>query len=719
MKVKLVDNGIILTVISALVFGLAIIAEVWSIGQADRPAIVKVTAQNNTSSEEFLGGEANRETLDEVELTRSEAHQQLLANPEITIDKEVFFSSLSNLLSEEGVSPVLLNDLAVLAISTSRYKEAVDYLNKSISLQPDYAKTYVNLGVALSRLDKNQQAELAYSKALEINPGYQKAAINLGVSYLNANRLPAAEELFSRAAEMSSGDNRAQALRLQGTTLIRTKEFSKAAEVLRRATEYNPRDPVIWLELGRTLSKLEGKSQAAIEAVKNAIALDSEGAKPRYRLGEIYNDLGLWKQAMKEYQAAIRLEPTHISARKKIAGLLEDHGDVRGSRVQLEWLARNLTEPGDVAMIRSKIAEFDNDQLGAISILMKELQQSGPVDKSLLRRLGLMLRKVDKYSSAIKVYDQYITAFPEETDAFVGAAGAALGLGLHEKAEHYIDRGISVNAKDKNLWFMQGRLLNTMGKPDKAILSYESCLKIRATDRKCALNLAVLKRRSGKDEEVVAIYRDILGRSPNYVPARFNLALVLSKLRRSSEAADQYEEILRLESDNVRARTRLAAIRISQRRLDQAEQLLRDGLDIDPSVVITRYDLAMLLGERGNTIGKMEELERVTRLDSKFSPGWRSLGVAQLNQGDADAAKTSLLKAFEINPQESADALSGLAIWLDRQGKPEKSMRLLKQILTAVPGHQNSSVKLAEIRLRSNTSTETRTETKAERLPVP
>lgn len=51
-----------------------------------------------------------------------------------------------------------------------KYKEALEYYNKAIELNPNKAKFYNNKGVALSALGRKSEALDCYNKAIELNP---------------------------------------------------------------------------------------------------------------------------------------------------------------------------------------------------------------------------------------------------------------------------------------------------------------------------------------------------------------------------------------------------------------------------------------------------------------------------------------------------------------------------------------------------------------------
>ena len=60
-----------------------------------------------------------------------------------------------------------------------KLEEAIEAYNKALSIKPDYAEAYNNMGNAL-RSRKVEESHRNYKKALSINPDYTEAYNNMG-----------------------------------------------------------------------------------------------------------------------------------------------------------------------------------------------------------------------------------------------------------------------------------------------------------------------------------------------------------------------------------------------------------------------------------------------------------------------------------------------------------------------------------------------------------
>ncbi|UCG11988.1 MAG: tetratricopeptide repeat protein, partial [Deltaproteobacteria bacterium] len=77
------------------------------------------------------------------------------------------------------------------------YGKAATHLETAVSLVPDFAIAYNNLGEAYEGLRRSREARRAYEKALEFDPDYVDAHLNLGkLLYRSGERKKAAKSFM-------------------------------------------------------------------------------------------------------------------------------------------------------------------------------------------------------------------------------------------------------------------------------------------------------------------------------------------------------------------------------------------------------------------------------------------------------------------------------------------------------------------------------------------
>jgi superkiller protein 3 len=99
------------------------------------------------------------------------------------------------------------NNLGIALRKLKRYEEAVVAYEQALRLNPNYDTAYNNLGYALDELKRYEEAVVAYEQALRLNPNSDKAYNNLGWLYETQGKLQDAMTQYERALEINPNDS--------------------------------------------------------------------------------------------------------------------------------------------------------------------------------------------------------------------------------------------------------------------------------------------------------------------------------------------------------------------------------------------------------------------------------------------------------------------------------------------------------------------------------
>jgi len=93
------------------------------------------------------------------------------------------------------------NGIALVFQRTRQYEKAIDYYRKAISLKPDLASAYNNLGSLLRDQRKLNESLACYNRCVQIDPGYFSAYGNKGNIYQEFSRIDKALESYEYSLE--------------------------------------------------------------------------------------------------------------------------------------------------------------------------------------------------------------------------------------------------------------------------------------------------------------------------------------------------------------------------------------------------------------------------------------------------------------------------------------------------------------------------------------
>jgi tetratricopeptide (TPR) repeat protein len=173
-----------------------------------------------------------------------------------------------------------------------------------------------NLGSALSRIERHDEAAAHFEKALEIIPANYDSLLydlllNMGVSRFYQNRLPETIEYCQSALRLRPDAPKAHDL--MGMALAMQGQGEAALDEMRRAAELAPNDADIQKDLGVTLARL-GRTSEAIDRFHEALRLNPYNAWAHNDLGLSLLESGKPEESIPEFEAALRLNPALKSA---------------------------------------------------------------------------------------------------------------------------------------------------------------------------------------------------------------------------------------------------------------------------------------------------------------------------------------------------------------------------------------------------------------------
>mmetsp|Transcript_6202 Transcript_6202/g.21988 ORF Transcript_6202/g.21988 Transcript_6202/m.21988 type:complete len:179 (-) Transcript_6202:752-1288(-) len=92
---------------------------------------------------------------------------------------------------------IISYNLGLVHLHTEQYASAFHYFSSSINLKPDFPSSYMQLAIALSRLDDYDNACAAYEKAIEMDSDFL-FHLNYAVMLVNNGQVDKAREQFDQ-----------------------------------------------------------------------------------------------------------------------------------------------------------------------------------------------------------------------------------------------------------------------------------------------------------------------------------------------------------------------------------------------------------------------------------------------------------------------------------------------------------------------------------------
>jgi eukaryotic-like serine/threonine-protein kinase len=279
-------------------------------------------------------------------------------------------------------------------LSTGRYEDAVQELQRSLDLDHNSDETLSSLAAAYQKLGKASAAEDAYRKAVSLRPNYWRLYNSFGAFYMDQARYSDAAEMFKKTIQLAPSNYRGysnlgatelmvghyqeaveafnrsialwptgQVYGNLGAAYFYMRHYPESAENLQQALKIDPKDWLNWGNLGDTLSQISARRAEAKSAYQEAIEL----AKPRLEVNpqdatilaftaDYYAMLDQEREARERMARALQTSPVDADVLFRGAILYNHFGDPRKT---LDFLTKSVAAGYSRTLIRDT-PDFDH-----------------------------------------------------------------------------------------------------------------------------------------------------------------------------------------------------------------------------------------------------------------------------------------------------------------------------------------------------------------------
>lgn len=202
---------------------------------------------------------------------------------------------------------------------SGNYENAIKDFEKALSMDPgDIGKqpvVFFNIGTAYLKWGKNDEAITYFDKALRLEKRYVSALVHRGGAYSNIGKYDLGKADFEAALKIDPQN--ALAYRVRADVYAIAEDYKKVVADLNKCLELDPKeysqDPVVFHNRGEAYHKL-GRLKEALEDFDRALRLNPRYVFALVNRGNTYAELRKYDLAFKDFDEAIEYEPTNINA---------------------------------------------------------------------------------------------------------------------------------------------------------------------------------------------------------------------------------------------------------------------------------------------------------------------------------------------------------------------------------------------------------------------
>lgn len=294
-----------------------------------------------------------------------------------------------------------LNICAVAATNLQDYAKAMALYRTALTYDPKNGAIHHNFGVLLEKLGVLDEALEHLDRSLELQPDFPEAYINRGNILDELGRTEDALDMYDEALRRMP--DAAEAYYNKGYALNRLARFDEAVESFEHALKANPADSASMNGMGYALSGL-GRDAEAVSFYDRAIEKNPDMATCFYNRGLSHVRLHNPEKAIADFDVALQQDPEFGEALLEKATLLFDTDREAEAFSSLDAADRLAPENPEPPFYRALLHERQGDLQSALQELEISLKRD-PDSLYTLNNKGNVLMDLGQLEEALVCFD--------------------------------------------------------------------------------------------------------------------------------------------------------------------------------------------------------------------------------------------------------------------------------------------------------------------------
>lgn len=415
------------------------------------------------------------------------------------------------------------------------------------------------------------------------------------------------------------------------------------------------------------LKKQPGQAKAEYEAV---LKKDPKNAKAMHALGALSKAGNEVDEAIASFTSALEAAPGHLSSAVELAELsIVNKKDLKKG-AELINLALNEegrptlspAQAGKALALRAEMLVVEGKLADAVPIF-EEALKIDPTNAFTSGHLARAYSDLNQPEKAIPLYQTATRAQPENLEYTEGYLSALIVIGKMEEATQ-----VMAGASQRF--------------PDEAMLQY---LSARIADK------------LDNNKEAEEAYKRAIARDSKIVDAYLYLSRYYMRFKNYAEAAPVLEKGLVVAPDNAGLRVGMGELALHERDVERARSEFQKAIALNEYSADAHLGASKVALERGELELSAKEAERALELNPRLPGGRLQRGVVLWKLKRLEEAVTELEAARQAEPKDTQVVVTLGAVKFDK-GDLNGALEHLNAALIGAPSHADANFYLARVK---------------------
>ncbi|KAJ1653766.1 TOM (translocase of outer membrane) complex component [Dispira simplex] len=268
---------------------------------------------------------------------------------------------------------------------------------------------------------------------------------------LAAKNYPGALEAVQEALTAGCGPHEARALTLRGTLYFLMGDTNQALENFDRALELDPNHIPTYLKKANVYTERQ-RIMDTIGALEAASQVpNSDQTEVHYQKGQVFFISNEFEHAIKEFEEAIKLDPTFIFPYIQLAVCQYKNGNASVAEAKFHEILAKFPDNSDVYNYYAEILADQRKFDEALTTFDKAVELDPDNAVAMVNKALMLYQWQHDAAGAMKLVETALTRDPDCEVAIATASQICLQLGHFSKALDYLTRAVELAKSEEEI----------------------------------------------------------------------------------------------------------------------------------------------------------------------------------------------------------------------------------------------------------------------------
>jgi predicted Zn finger-like uncharacterized protein len=435
------------------------------------------------------------------------------------------------------------------------------------------------------------------------------------------------------------------------------------------------------LELSFLLAEAQAarkQNEQAIDTLKRVLEQQADSVKAHHALGNLYQATGKADEAVKSYEAALKVEPTRVITALELAAVQvllrkDAQNGLAATERALEEKVQAQMGPAELARARTLkgIALFQLHKPKEAEQELKAALEKDPTSVLIKGNLAHVLRAQRRFVDALPLYQAVAQAEPQNLDYTEGYITTLIVTGKIEDAQKAVGAANTRFPANARIAYLFGRIEEARDNNTAAEEHYKRAIKA--------------------DAELF---------EANVYLGRFYV-----RMRRTQEAREQFELAASKAPENAAVRAGLGELALAEENVAKAQEEFARAIEFDPNLADAHLGLSRLAVLAGDLEKAQKEADTALELDPNLKGGRLQRGTVLWRLGKLDEAMAELETAKKEEPRSVTPPIVLSSVLLAK-GNTKDAESNVMLALKSEPSNFEANYQLAQVKAKSGEFTQ-------------